>query len=447
MGIFKSIIQFIKSRGVSERFPGENLLTGMLNIMSIITALGSLSLLIFTVLFTVDQVYIFITLMVTTLYLGIIILHHFHRIHEARFYFAAIVPFWYVITMFLIGGYFGQDIACCATITISYLLFYKRKKFRNRLILFNITVFIVPTIYLSFNEPVFGIREYPFDETVTFLCCICWMSILYFSHEVKARNYIKSLSQKNLELKEKTSNLERFAYIASHDLKSPLNNIANFLKLMDKDLENGKYNNLNTYLGYTQNSALQMDELIDGVSSISRNGNQENRNEWKVIDLNDTLKKVNNNLSQEVTEKGGTIIRENLLPLFCCNESDFIILFQNLIQNGLKYNVSRDPIIQIVNKTSKSFLVVEFTDNGIGISEDHFDEIFEYFKRLHTQKTYKGTGLGLGLCKKIVNKYGGKLSVRSKVGKYSTFTISIPILQENQEFELEKLSAFQDEIY
>ena len=443
MGVFKSFIIYIKNRGVSARFHEENQLTGMLNIMSLITAFGAFLLFILAISFTSDYVYMGIVLMVACMFLGIILLNHFHKIHEARLYFAAIVPFWHVITMLSIGGYFGQDIGCCATITISYILYDHHKSLRNRLILFNLIIFIVPTVYISFNAPIFGIRDYPFDELVTFLCCIGWMSILYFNREETSKNYIKSLAKKNEQLEEKTSDLERFAYIASHDLKSPLNNISNFLKLMDKDLERENYNNLNTYLEYTRNSAIQMNELIDGVSSISTNGGEEDCSEWKDINLNETLKKVMNNLNQELIEKNGTVDKENDLPTLRCNESDFIILFQNLIQNGLKYNQSEAPNIRIVNKTSGKLFNIEFTDNGIGISEEHFEEIFEYFKRLHNQKLYKGTGLGLGLCKKIVHKYGGNLTVRSKVNEYATFTISIPNHHEHCDEELEEVLAAQ----
>ncbi len=432
MGIFKKFIKFIKTRGVSDNFPKENQLTEMLNIMSLITAAGSFFLLLFTIYYTTDFVYMFLAGMVTVLYSGIIILHHFHKIHEARFYFATIHPFWYVISMLFIGGYFGQDIACCATITICYLQYYKRKKLRNKLIAFNIVIFIIPTIYVGYNDPLFGLHEYPFDEIIVFLCCIGWMSILYFSHEEKARNYIKSLAHKNAELKEKTSDLERFAYIASHDLKSPLNNISNFLNLMEKDLDRKKYNNLNTYLKYTRNSAVQMDELIDGVNTISSSDNGENHMDWKMVNLNETLDKVVMNLHQELKKKNGFVEKKNELPTIRCNEADFIIVFQNLIQNGLKYNESNAPNITIDNKSSDNLINIEFTDNGIGIAEKHFKEIFEYFKRLHNQKIYKGSGLGLGLCKKIISKYNGTLKVESEIDVYSTFIISIPLLEEQQ---------------
>jgi len=102
------------------------------------------------------------------------------------------------------------------------------------------------------------------------------------------------------------------------------------------------------------------------------------------------------------------------------------VLFQNLIHNGLKYNEHPSPSVNIVSILTPTHLQITFTDNGIGIAEEYHEQIFSYFKRLHTNTDYEGTGLGLGLCKKIIDSYNGSIEVQSSLGKGSTFVVRLP---------------------
>jgi len=161
MNIFKKIISFISSQGFIEENEEYNKLTSLLNIISFFTSLGALGIFITTVFLSLDVVYMGITLFVTILYALIIIFHRFHHFTFAKLYFALIVPLWYVITMLFIGGHFSQSIAAAATIFITYLLFKKEKKLRNSLIIYNILVFVLPTLYITFYEPLFGVGIFP----------------------------------------------------------------------------------------------------------------------------------------------------------------------------------------------------------------------------------------------------------------------------------------------
>ncbi len=427
MNFIKRAFNFIHSRGISEKFPEDNQLTGRLNIISFITAIGSLGIFIINYLFVKDVVYTSLSLLVTVTYLTILILHHFHLIQQAKIYFSAILPLWYVAATLCIGGHFSQSMIALTTIVITFLMYKKRVKLRNSLILYNILLFVLPSLWITLNEPFFGVRDYPIDEIVVFILALGWISIVFFIYESNTEEYIDSLQEKNKELVQKTTELERFNYIASHDLKSPLRNITSFLNLIKRDLAKGKNENIEEYIEYTLTSAYQMNELVKGVLEISTMG-RDNTINYQTLDLNKTLGKAIRNLQEDIHDAKAEISTEKLSSCYG-NESDFIVIFQNLIQNGLKYNKSANPKIVVSSDIKEKHQIIHFKDNGIGISEEYHNQIFEFFKRLHNSQEYPGTGLGLGLCKKIINKYDGDISVDSKVGEYSTFSIRLPLLE------------------
>ena len=417
-------LQFIQSRGVSEANQADNKMTGLLNIISFLSFLGAFAVFLFALLFTKDYVYTSVSFGVAITYLMMVVLHHFNCIEEAKLYFSAIIPLWYVTTMLCIGGNFSQSIATVTTIVIAYLLYKEEVKLRNGLILYNILLYIISTLYVTLHEPIFGVHDYPIDEIVVFTLSLGWISIVFSIYETKTEDFIASLQAKNIQLEQKTEELERFTYIASHDLKSPLGNITNFLNLMSMEIKRGKYDKLEEFLGFAKTGADQMKELIEGVLEFSKL-EQKEEVELVSIDLNNTLTKALKNIQQEIEEKNA-ILTINPLPSFCCNEAHFVIIFQNLIQNGLKYNTSAIPEIIIYSEQNDQEIKLYFRDNGIGIAQEHYSQIFEFFKRLHTKKEYVGTGLGLGLCKKIVEKYNGKIAVESEVGVYTLFSITLP---------------------
>ncbi len=365
--------------------------------------------------------------MVTVTYSVMIILHHFNLVEQAKLYFTAVIPFWYVITIVSIGGYFSQSISAAATIVITYLMYRNQIKLRNGLLIYNILLYILPTLYINFFGPIFGVHDYPIDEIVVFLLCIGWISIVFYIYEGKTQDYIDSLELKNKELNQKTLELERFTYIASHDLKSPLRNITSFLNLIKRNVAKGDHENLHEYIEYAETGAMQMNELITGVLEVSKINTTVEASS-SLIDLNSTLKKALFNIKKDIDDKNAKV-QAGKLPFFFCNEADFVIIFQNIIQNGIKYNKSEIPIITITNSQQEDFLLIEIKDNGIGIAKEYQEQIFEFFKRLHTSNEFQGTGLGLGLVKKLVEKYDGKIEVKSQEGEYSNFRIVLPVAE------------------
>lgn len=417
-------------------------MTRLLNLAAFFTSIGSLGIFLTTWMTNQDPVYMMVTATVTIIYALIPILHHFYLVKTVQYYFATILPLWYTVTILCIGGFFSQSIATAATLTITYVLFNKRKRLRNGLIVHNVLLFVLPSIYLGFFPPFFGVRDYPLDEVVVFLLCGGWISLIFAHYRNQRRAFIKRLEEKNKALEATKEELERFNQIASHDLKAPLRTIVGFTGLIERNIQKGNTEQALKDLEFVKTSAKQMNVLVEDILEISRlNNNQEAQK--ILVDLNVLMDRVEANLLGDIIAKNAKITVGEL-PSYFCNEVEFLLLFQNLIQNGLKYNESLKPNVRIWVETNEKILTLNFKDNGIGIEEQYFGKIFDHFKRLHAQGEYNGTGLGLALCKKIVEKHKGQIRVASVIGKGTTFSIELPVVNQQNSHQ-KNLRPLSDE--
>lgn len=239
------------------------------------------------------------------------------------------------------------------------------------------------------------------------------------------RRFNELTIQQNKILKEKNEELERFTYIASHDLQSPLRNVIGFSGLIENALQKEEYDEIEEFLPFIKSNASQMSLLIKDILEFSKINYKEAENRTSV-DLKEVLVKVNRALQQDIEKKGVDVSSDDL-PVYYCNETEIGLVFQNIIQNGIKYNDRSDPKIKVWSSYDENELKIHFQDNGIGIEEKYYEKIFEFFKRLHTVDKYEGTGIGLGLCKKIIQSYEGRIEVSSELGEGSVFTIILPI--------------------
>ncbi len=236
---------------------------------------------------------------------------------------------------------------------------------------------------------------------------------------------VKKLQKQNIELNVAYEELERFSFIASHDLKSPLRNIISFSGLLKHRLEN-KDETSKEYLEYIITATSQMNYLIADVLEYSK-FNSLKEVELHPIDLNIVMDKVLNQLRSEMPDKNFEV-HFNSLSTLMSNEFFLVTIFQNLIENGIKYNTSSKPEVTIssqVDEGNKKILIT-VRDNGIGIAKEYQAQIFEMFKRLHTYQTYPGSGLGLAQSKKIIEQLDGSIWLESEENKGATFYVQLP---------------------
>jgi len=355
------------------------------------------------------------------------------KIFWSRFYVSIVFPLWNCLVILLSGGFFGQSIIAATMVILTAACFKNYPKIQRNLIGFNIIIHCSTLIYAAFFPPLLYIIDFPLDEVFTLIIFLNLIYAIFYTHNKEKEQLIGDLKQKNLDLKEKTEELERFTYIASHDLKSPLRNIMSFTELIEKKINKKEYHNLTEYLSFVKGGTKQMNTLIQDILELSKISHHE-QEVLQPVSLNQVLVKAKDNLTQEIELKKA-VLHFDQLPTYPCNESEFVVLFQNLLQNGIKYNDKAIPTLQVWASQNPNFIYINFKDNGIGIASEYFQQIFQYFKRLHTQVEYSGTGIGLGLCKKIVVKYQGDIYVESNEGRGSTFTIKLPIKKERTKLE------------
>ncbi len=231
------------------------------------------------------------------------------------------------------------------------------------------------------------------------------------------------LKQRADELAASNVELERFAYIASHDMQEPLRMITSFLQLFKKKYQDQIDETAEQYIHYAVDGADRMKKLIMDLLEYSRVGS--NKDDLTEIDTNVLLKEVTNVFMGRIEEMKATIIVYNSLPVIKANKTQLFQLFQNLVGNALKYHSGDAAEVRIEGKEEAFYYQFSVRDNGIGIKPIFFEKIFVLFQRLHHKNEYSGTGIGLAICKKIVEKHGGRIWVESEPGKGSCFYFTI----------------------
>lgn len=238
---------------------------------------------------------------------------------------------------------------------------------------------------------------------------------------------LKKSSERNLlrlseELLRSNKELENFAYIASHDLKEPLRMVSSFTGLLAKQYGPKLDERAQEYIFFAKDGARRMYDLLDGLLEYSRIHTK--GKEFTGVDLNLVMDSVIKNLSLIIQERSAVIRFENL-PVVFADESQMILLFQNLISNGIKFN-TEIPEIVISSKSENQHHVFSVKDNGMGIDSQYFEKVFLIFQRLMPRAQYEGTGIGLAICKRIIERHEGKIWIESKPGYGSTFIFTIP---------------------
>jgi PAS domain S-box-containing protein len=232
----------------------------------------------------------------------------------------------------------------------------------------------------------------------------------------------KVLIKLNEELLRSNADLRQFAAIASHDLQEPLRMVSSYTQLLKQRYRDKLDQDAQDYINFAVDGSKRMYEMINGLLAYSRINIRES--DFKCIDLNMILRKATDNLGLIIKERNAVVLTEKLPQVFA-DEIQMIQLFQNLIENSLKFS-GTSPRVEISSEQAGSYYVIYVKDNGIGIEPQYFDKIFRIFQRLHTREEYTGAGIGLAICRRIVERHSGKIRVKSETGKGTTFIVSIP---------------------
>ncbi len=234
--------------------------------------------------------------------------------------------------------------------------------------------------------------------------------------EEKLRNY-------SLELERSNKELELFASVASHDLQEPLRSVSGFARLLQRRYKDKMDQDADEFISYIVQGADRMQQLIRDLLDYSRVTTR--GKPFEAVDCNDAVIAACANLKLAIEESGADVTFDPL-PVVSADSGQIIRLFQNLIGNAIKYRGDSRPAINVSAKREGDEWVFSVADNGMGIEEQYYERIFQLFQRLHKRDEYPGTGIGLAVCKRIIDRHGGRIWVESGPGKGSVFRFTLP---------------------
>jgi len=251
-----------------------------------------------------------------------------------------------------------------------------------------------------------------------------------FFVDVTERKQIKKKLKRTLaDLKRSNTDLQQFAYVASHDLQEPLRMVASYTQLLEERYQDKLDTDAKEFIQFAVDGALRMQRLINDLLSYSLVGARQKP--VKPTDCNSVLSQVIANLSVTI-EQNNVIITNDDLPTVMADASQMQELFKNLVGNAIKFRSEHAPRVHVSAKQNGNKWLFSVQDNGLGIDPQYNDKIFLIFQRLHSKEEYPGTGIGLAICKRIVERHGGKIWVDSNVGMGSTFYFTLPLKREEK---------------
>jgi signal transduction histidine kinase len=248
------------------------------------------------------------------------------------------------------------------------------------------------------------------------------------------------LARKVDELARSNADLEQFAYVASHDLQEPLRMVTAYTQLLGERYRGKLDENADKFIGYASEGALRMQVLIQDLLAFSRVGRS--GGSPMQVDCDAVMEEVLQTLASSILESGAAVTHGEL-PKVRGDRTQLAQLFQNLIGNAIKFRGKDAPVVSIHSEKEGQHWLFRVSDNGIGIAPEHMDNIFVVFQRLHARNEYPGNGIGLAICKKIVERQGGKIWVESQHERGCTFKFTLPVHDAQEPDSNEPASAQQ----
>ena len=248
-------------------------------------------------------------------------------------------------------------------------------------------------------------------------------AVISFRDVTERQRAAQALADKARELARSNTELEQFAYVASHDLQEPLRMVSSYTQLLARRYKGKLGSDAEEFINYAVDGATRMQRLIQDLLAYSRVGTK--GREFVPTDCEVLLDRVLGDLRVTI-EESGAVVTHDLLPIVRADEIQIGQLLQNLIGNAIKFCKQEPPLVHVSGKRNGKAWIFSIQDNGIGIDPQYAERIFVIFQRLHKREEYQGTGIGLAVCKKIVERHGGRIWVESEPDKGATFYFTIP---------------------
>lgn len=370
-----------------------------------------------------------------------LLLNHFKRYFATEFVLHIFFPVWIVVVSVLLGKTYQMELYLIINI-IGAIFIFTNKLVRyyygglSFLLLIGVRIYFIyhPEGLIEISDNILGwmyVIHAAFPLMILSVLAENTLNNnvrLYDKLQAITKNQEKIIEERTQEVKEKSQAIERsneelkrFSYISAHDLREPLRNIMSFSQLLKRDLKQRKLDNIEEYLDFITSGISRIDSITKDIVSYTEL--EDYIHKVDIVDTDFIVHKIIN----EIKENGKALIltTENP-PKVAMNGQLCHLLFSNIIQNAIQYCDKSMPNITITAIPKGEMFQISIKDNGKGISKEYFETIFEMFKRLHNDIDKSGSGIGLAICKKIVNAYGGKIWVNSHLGVGSTFYFTLP---------------------
>lgn len=364
---------------------------------------------------------------------SILLLNHLNLFNLSKHVICLVYPILMILVTILYGETIRADYSYFIFMTLAFI-FFQDYKVQFSFLAYYLSLYFFGLYYVDHYSPLLNYNNLNVDRSAVFIAAFFSLAIIIqmFKSSIKkqekqTQELLDQLKEQNKKLNKVNQELEKFTYIASHDLKTPLRTISSFIGLMERKIQQEKYHQIPEYFEYVKTGAQQMHFLVTDILEYSKLS--QTNNIHTEVKLNEVITRVIGQLDSLVQEKSARF-QIDPLPKIYANRVQMNILFQNLIENGLKYNDSLPAKIKISHNHKANNHVIRIIDNGIGIKEEYQEKIFEMFQRLHTYDKYQGTGIGLSVCKKIVEQMNGKIEVSSNEHG-TTFSIRLPAQTTN----------------
>jgi signal transduction histidine kinase len=267
-----------------------------------------------------------------------------------------------------------------------------------------------------------GATDYVLKDSLARLPEVVRRALREKSERAWRRQAEEDLARKVDELARSNADLEQFAYVASHDLQEPLRMVTAYTQLLAERYRGKLDENADKFIGYASDGAQRMQVLIHALLAFSRVGGKE---ACESVDCNAVMNDVLQALAAAI-EESAAVVRHGELPVVWADRTQVAQVFQNLIGNALKFRGKEPPLVSVRAEKAGQQWQFSVSDNGIGIAPEYAESVFVVFQRLHGRSDYPGNGIGLAICKKIVDHNGGKIWVESQAGSGSTFKFTLP---------------------
>jgi PAS domain S-box-containing protein len=248
--------------------------------------------------------------------------------------------------------------------------------------------------------------------------------------EQELRNTAAELSRSNeelqrltIELSRSNDELEQFTHVASHDLQEPMRMVSSYTQLLGRRYKGKLDEDADEFIAYAVDGANRMQRLIEDLLTYARVGSRESA--FEAVDLHSVVQSSLDDLQAPLSDSGGTVDVGDL-PVVHGDSGSLTQLFQNLIGNALKYRGDKSPRVTVTATSRNGHWEISVQDNGIGFEQEYAEQLFSMFKRLHPRERFEGTGIGLAICKKIVERHGGQIWAESEPGQGARFVFTLP---------------------